>query len=380
MQQQVFFFLFFFGLFFFFFFDSIVFGGAKLDCLIGIGITPREYPHESYPGWHQGSIAWHLDDGKVFCGEGFSTKKLGAGKQGQVIEVGIEYGEDEDDMDRVYFKRNSKVLYMSDLPSDNPSNEFFPMIALGHGDRAFEGLYQYEPKVQIAYGTFEHKHLFTNASNENQLADVKSHGNNSSNSHMSMGNNSASSNSSRSSSNNNNNNNNNNNTNNNNNNNNSNNNNNENGDFPFPVPRISNSDEDPDVFDMLPIAIPPVVPIQTRAVPRHDGKNAQASAPTDAQSDLSDAQLLAYERAVEGVMSTHASASEKLSLISKLQASFGVNEMQHQMIMASVIEPAPPTNSQTADEGLCCVCIDKRADHIILSCMREFFFLFICLF
>ncbi|KAH8034981.1 hypothetical protein HPB51_003822 [Rhipicephalus microplus] len=43
-------------------------------CCIAIGLAHRDYPRYRHPGWNEGSIAYHADDGKIFVGSGVGSR------------------------------------------------------------------------------------------------------------------------------------------------------------------------------------------------------------------------------------------------------------------------------------------------------------------
>ncbi|KAI1280508.1 SPRY domain-containing protein 3 [Halotydeus destructor] len=61
------------------------------NCYIAIGLTKKEYPYQSHPGWHKGSIAYHADDGKLFLGSGAGDPFGPRCHKGDVMGVGIMF-------------------------------------------------------------------------------------------------------------------------------------------------------------------------------------------------------------------------------------------------------------------------------------------------
>ncbi|KAL1130116.1 hypothetical protein AAG570_013055 [Ranatra chinensis] len=61
------------------------------NCYIAIGLTCKDYPKNRHPGWDEGSVAYHADDGKIFAGsevgENFGPKC----HKGDVLGCGISF-------------------------------------------------------------------------------------------------------------------------------------------------------------------------------------------------------------------------------------------------------------------------------------------------
>lgn len=77
------------------------------SCYIAIGLTRREYPRHSHPGWNKGSIAYHADDGKIFIGSGAGDPFGPRCHRGDLMGCGI------------IFPRNYNCLGSNRLPKEN---------------------------------------------------------------------------------------------------------------------------------------------------------------------------------------------------------------------------------------------------------------------
>ncbi|CAN7939206.1 unnamed protein product [Ixodes hexagonus] len=58
-------------------------------CCIAIGLAHKDYPRHRHPGWNEGSIAYHADDGQIFVGSGEGSRFGPRCKKGDVMGCGI---------------------------------------------------------------------------------------------------------------------------------------------------------------------------------------------------------------------------------------------------------------------------------------------------
>ena len=79
------------------------------ECAIAVGVAHREYPLDQMPGWRQGSIAYHMDDGKLFFQRGHGERFGEKCGEGDVVGCGIELSEDGDSIISVYWTRNGEL-------------------------------------------------------------------------------------------------------------------------------------------------------------------------------------------------------------------------------------------------------------------------------
>ncbi|XP_064477184.1 SPRY domain-containing protein 3-like isoform X2 [Ornithodoros turicata] len=64
------------------------------NCYIAIGVATRNYPQHRHPGWNEGSVAYHADDGKIFEGSGVGSPFGPRCEKGDVMGCGILFPRD----------------------------------------------------------------------------------------------------------------------------------------------------------------------------------------------------------------------------------------------------------------------------------------------
>jgi len=79
------------------------------ECAIAVGVAHREYPLDQMPGWRDGSIAYHMDDGKLFFQRGQGTRFGEKCGEGDVVGCGIVLADDGHTMTSVYWTRNGQL-------------------------------------------------------------------------------------------------------------------------------------------------------------------------------------------------------------------------------------------------------------------------------
>lgn len=80
------------------------------DCAIAVGVAHRDYPLDQMPGWRLGSIAYHMDDGKLFFQRGQGALFGDKCGQGDVVGCGIELSEKGDSVVSVYWTKNGELV------------------------------------------------------------------------------------------------------------------------------------------------------------------------------------------------------------------------------------------------------------------------------
>jgi hypothetical protein len=80
------------------------------DCAIAVGVAHREYPLDQMPGWRNGSIAYHMDDGKLFFQRGQGARFGDKCGQGDVVGCGVELSEKGDQVVSVYWTKNGELV------------------------------------------------------------------------------------------------------------------------------------------------------------------------------------------------------------------------------------------------------------------------------
>lgn len=79
------------------------------NCYIAIGLTRKEYPRHSHPGWNKGSIAYHADDGKIFIGSGAGDPFGPRCHRGDIMGCGIIFPRNYNVLEHnQHLKRNKK--------------------------------------------------------------------------------------------------------------------------------------------------------------------------------------------------------------------------------------------------------------------------------
>uniref|UniRef100_UPI00398F1131 SPRY domain-containing protein 3-like n=1 Tax=Pristiophorus japonicus TaxID=55135 RepID=UPI00398F1131 len=71
---------------------EIVNPGEK--CYIAVGVARKDYPKQRHPGWNQGSVAYHADDGKIFYGSGVGHPFGPRCYKGDIMGCGIMFPRD----------------------------------------------------------------------------------------------------------------------------------------------------------------------------------------------------------------------------------------------------------------------------------------------
>ena len=79
------------------------------ECAIAVGVAHRQYPLDQMPGWRNGSIAYHMDDGKLFFQRGQGNRFGEKCGEGDVVGCGIELSEDGESIISVYWTRNGQL-------------------------------------------------------------------------------------------------------------------------------------------------------------------------------------------------------------------------------------------------------------------------------
>ena len=103
---------------------------------IAVGLAKRGYSLLRQPGWDEGSIAWHCDDGHLLPAEGTEESTFEPAEEGDVIGCGIDFKESRLTGDGiavavVFFTRNGEKFAQKEVAI--PEGGFYPIIGM-HSD------------------------------------------------------------------------------------------------------------------------------------------------------------------------------------------------------------------------------------------------------
>lgn len=110
------------------------------DGVIGIGLGPSKYRMSVMPGWKDGSIGYHSDDGGLYCQKARAEIHSATYKKGDVMGCGIDCTTAGDGYVSVWFTKNDRlVMYPQNL--DVPqSSKLYPMIGMSTSGHYIEYL------------------------------------------------------------------------------------------------------------------------------------------------------------------------------------------------------------------------------------------------
>jgi hypothetical protein len=74
------------------------------SCYIAIGLARKDYPKDRHPGWNEGSIAYHADDGKVFMGSGSGDPFGPKCDKGDIMGCGVLFPRDFELRLNIFYK------------------------------------------------------------------------------------------------------------------------------------------------------------------------------------------------------------------------------------------------------------------------------------
>ena len=107
----------------------------SLEKAIAVGLAPRTYPGNTWVGWRPISIAYHLDDGCLFTGDGLKGHKIGPQIfEGQIVGCGISTKpgvateKEKDAKVEVFFTVNGVLIVEQKISV--PYGGFYPTICL----------------------------------------------------------------------------------------------------------------------------------------------------------------------------------------------------------------------------------------------------------
>ena len=118
------------------------------ECAIAVGVAHRHYPLDQMPGWRNGSIAYHMDDGKLFFQRGQGHRFGEKCSEGDVVGCGIELSEDRQSVVSIYWTRNGH-LAGRELGASALQLPLFASVAL-HSQRECVFVFEAPPPPSLA--------------------------------------------------------------------------------------------------------------------------------------------------------------------------------------------------------------------------------------
>ena len=99
---------------------------------IGIGIGHEKYILSDMPGWEDGSIGYHADDGGLFHEQGFAKLHGPRCVQGDKMGCGVDFTHSENGYVHVWFTKNGETVIkpqVFELPATSARN-IYPLIGM----------------------------------------------------------------------------------------------------------------------------------------------------------------------------------------------------------------------------------------------------------
>ena len=112
---------------------------------IGVGLARKDYPLNKQPGWLEGSVAWHCNDGNLYKDKTKLPTVLTPVTEGDVVGCGVDYKESQKRMSIkrraaqngetatelvVFFTLNGKRVDDATVPMKEPNGGLFPIVGL----------------------------------------------------------------------------------------------------------------------------------------------------------------------------------------------------------------------------------------------------------
>ncbi|KAK7485956.1 hypothetical protein BaRGS_00022822 [Batillaria attramentaria] len=91
---------------------------------IAIGLCHRRYPPNRQPGWDQGSIGYHADDGGIYLGSGWPSSRKKQARKGDIMSVELDFDEL-----KATFRLNNEAVYQTGKLR-MPAGGFYPMVGM----------------------------------------------------------------------------------------------------------------------------------------------------------------------------------------------------------------------------------------------------------
>ncbi|CAG2252279.1 unnamed protein product [Mytilus edulis] len=99
--------------------------------ILGIGVVSESYGVHGAPGWRKGSVAFHVDDGKLFKSAGFGSPFGAKANIGDIVGCGIVFPSTdilENSKVDVFFTLNGEKIGSTQITY--PSGGLFPAIGM----------------------------------------------------------------------------------------------------------------------------------------------------------------------------------------------------------------------------------------------------------
>ncbi|XP_070196653.1 uncharacterized protein [Littorina saxatilis] len=143
---------------------------------IAIGLCPRRYSANRQPGWNSGSVGYHSDDGGIFIGAGWATKKVAKCYKGDVMACELDFTEQ-----KINFFKNDELVYTTSKLRI-PAGGFHPFVGMHSVGEAVKLLQKepWEPKedetrsLPSAFDCYKYGNLWISPGHKVNLVKVRS--------------------------------------------------------------------------------------------------------------------------------------------------------------------------------------------------------------
>ncbi|CAH3122203.1 unnamed protein product [Pocillopora meandrina] len=102
--------------------------------IVALGAVPQSYDCHKMPGWDEGAVGYHIDDGKIFetdCRElGKEVEGMAMAYRGDLIACEVDFSGNLEGKVSVLFSLNGREVARSSLEYTE-GNELFPFVSLG---------------------------------------------------------------------------------------------------------------------------------------------------------------------------------------------------------------------------------------------------------
>ena len=120
---------------------------------IAIGVGHEKYDLSNMPGWKDGSIGYHADDGGLFHEQGFAQLHGPTCTTGDRMGCGVDFTPSDDGHVRVWFTKNDRLVFNPqtlELPV-NSASKVYPLISMQASGQEvrYLGHWQKAPPTEI---------------------------------------------------------------------------------------------------------------------------------------------------------------------------------------------------------------------------------------